>query len=191
LEIQDIPEKIGYLSELGLDYGWGPSSMMEWLIEHFHITTGLPWWGSIIAAGVLIRLALLKPSIDASDNGARVASIKDKIDPIRQRMMYHSRNRNQREQMVARADMKDIQTAAGVSTWKSMVPMLQVPFGFGMYRVVKGMTSLPVPGLAAEEFAWIRDLTIADPLFILPIATSVFMYFTLKVCETRLAYDTV
>lgn len=188
-EIQDIPEKIGYLRELGLDYGWGPSSIMEWLIEHFHITSGLPWWGSIIAAGLFIRLALLKPSIDASDNGARVASIKHQVDPIRQRMMYHARNRNQREQMVAHAEIKDIQAAAGVSTWKSFVPMLQVPFGFGTYRVVNGMTSLPVPGLAIEEFGWIRDLTLADPFFILPVATSVVMYFTLKVCGIGLAHD--
>lgn len=32
-----IPEQIGYLKDLGLDYGWGPTSFVQWLIENIHV----------------------------------------------------------------------------------------------------------------------------------------------------------
>jgi YidC/Oxa1 family membrane protein insertase len=182
LEIEQIPEKIGYLKELGLDYGWGPSSMMEWIIEHTYMWTGLPWWASIVTAGLLIRLALLKPSIMAADNGSKIQAIRGQSEPLRQRMTYHARDGNNLELAKVRAEMQDLHRQHGIKTWKSLVPMLQIPLGYGCFRVVRGMAALPVPGLATESVGWLTDLTVRDPYFLLPVATAVFMYLTFKVC---------
>jgi len=58
--------------------------------------------------------------------------------------------------------------------------LLQIPLGYGCFRVVRGMASLPVPGLMTESVSWLTDLTAPDPYFILPVATSAFLYFSLK-----------
>lgn len=182
LDISAIPEHIGYLKQLGLDYGWGPASMMEWFIEHIHIWTGLPWWASIVTVGILIRAALLKPMLDASDNGARLHNVKHLTAPIRAEMMSSMKaGGNSFEVQMKKAEINKIHADHGIATYKSFVPMLQLPLAFGMFRVIRGMGSLPVPGLANESVLWITDLTVADPLYVLPALTSLFLYFSLKV----------
>ncbi|KAJ5099610.1 hypothetical protein N7532_006611 [Penicillium argentinense] len=179
-DISSIPEHLGYLKELGLDYGIGPSSMIEWLIEHIHIWGGLPWWASIVGAGVAVRLALLKPMLDASDNAAKMHNMKPQSEPLRAEMTRAMKENNQIEMQKKRAELSQLNKEHGVSAWKSLVSMLQIPLGFGTFRVVRGMCSLPVPALLDESLLWIKDLTVHDPLYILPALSSMMMYFTFK-----------
>ncbi|OXV08485.1 hypothetical protein Egran_03753 [Elaphomyces granulatus] len=180
LDIEKIPEHIGYLKDLGLDFGWGPSSVIEYIIEHIHIWTGLPWWVSIIGTAVLVRFALLKPMISASDLSAKLRKLKPLTDDIRLRMTVFARARNTIELTKAKAELQDLYREHGVKQWKAIVPLLQIPLGYGCFRVVRGMAALPVPGLTTESVAWLTNLTAADPYFILPAATSAFLYFSLK-----------
>ncbi|PWY79609.1 hypothetical protein BO70DRAFT_316248 [Aspergillus heteromorphus CBS 117.55] len=180
LDISSIPEKIGYLKEVGLDFGWGPSAVIEFFVEHFHIWGGLPWWGSIVATGILLRIALVKPMMGAVDTSTRMNNIKPLMDPLRAKMTLYQSQGKLNELAVVREEMTQLQKTHGVNPWKSFVPMLQIPFGFGCYRVVKAMAVLPVPGLAAESVGWITDLTVADPFFILPLLTSYFMFLSFK-----------
>lgn len=95
--------------------------------------------------------------------------------------MYYAREGNNAEVMKIRAQMQDLHNKHGVKPWKAFVPMLQIPFGYGCFRVVRGMSALPVPGLAGESVGWLKDLTVADPYFILPAATAAFMYLSFRV----------
>ncbi|RHZ48939.1 membrane insertase OXA1 [Aspergillus thermomutatus] len=179
-DLSSIPEHIGYLKDLGLDYGWGPSSIIQFVIEHIHIWGGLPWWASIVGTGLLLRLALLYPTLGAVDTSTKMLNIKHITEPMRQQMMMRGRDGNQIEMLKLRAEIQKIHHEHGIKSWKSFIPMLQIPFGFGCYRVVKGMAALPVPGLAMESVAWLKDLTVPDPFFILPVASSLFMYLSIR-----------
>ncbi|KAJ5360549.1 Membrane insertase OXA1/ALB3/YidC [Penicillium concentricum] len=179
-DITTIPESIGYLKELGLDFGWGFTSTMQWLIEHTHIWTGLPWWASIVAVGLLTRVAMLKPVLGASENAARMANAKPKSEPFRQKMLAASTAGNTQEAQIARAELQQINKEFGIKTWKSFLPMLQIPLGFGCFRVVRAMTSLPVPAMAMETAGWIKDLTVADPTYILPMMAAGTLCLSLR-----------
>ncbi|OKL64049.1 hypothetical protein UA08_00370 [Talaromyces atroroseus] len=179
-KIEDIPERIGYLKELGLDFGWGPSAFMEWTIEHLHILSGMPWWASIVVAGVLTRLALFKPSLMAADNAAKTAPVRDQMLILRKQRLNFMSQGKQLEAAKAKVEMDDLYKNNGIAMWKSFMPLLQVPLGFGTFRVVRGMSLLPVPALATEEFAWIHDLTSYDPLYVMPALTTAFMYMALR-----------
>ncbi|KAJ5947557.1 hypothetical protein N7466_000572 [Penicillium verhagenii] len=180
IDIASIPEHIGYLKLLGLDYGWGPSSMMQWTLEHIHMWTDMPWWASIIGCGILIRLALLKPMLDASNQGAKLHNLKHLLNPVRAKMMKAATEKNNVEVQRYRAEAKQIQIDNGINIYKSFIPMLQAPLGFGMFRVLRGMTELPVPALLNEQVLWLNDLTMSDPYLILPIISSYCLYRTLK-----------
>ncbi|PKX96654.1 membrane insertase OXA1 [Aspergillus novofumigatus IBT 16806] len=179
-DLSSIPENIGYLKDLGLDYGWGPSSIIQFFIEHIHMWGGLPWWASIVGTGLLLRLALLYPTLGAVDTSTKMLNIKPVTEPLRQQMIMRGKDGNQIEMLKLRAEIQKIHQEQGIVAWKSFIPMLQIPFGFGCYRVVKGMAALPVPGLAMESVAWLKDLTVADPYFILPAASSLFMYLSIR-----------
>lgn len=180
-DISSIPEHIGYLKELGLNYGWGPSSIVQWVIEHIHIWTGVPWWAAIVGTGLVIRAALLKPMIDASDMQARTQNIKHLTKPMREKYMQASAQGDPIEAQLQRAKISELHREHGIQMFKSALPMLQIPFGFAMFRVVRGMTNLPVPAIMDESVLWLKDMTIADPLFLLPAITSLCIYQTMKV----------
>ncbi|GAD96866.1 predicted protein [Paecilomyces variotii No. 5] len=180
IDITQIPEHVGYLKEIGLDYGWGPSALIEYILEHIHIYTGLPWWASIAATGLLVRAALFKPTMSASDTSAKISNLKPVSTPLRTKMMQYARDGNNPEMMKARAELQELHDFHGVKPWKAFVPMLQIPIGYGCFRVVRGMAALPVPALALEQVGWLKDLTVSDPYFILPMITAGCMYLTFR-----------
>ncbi|MCJ1434297.1 Mitochondrial inner membrane protein oxa1 [Xylographa pallens] len=179
-DLLPLEEHIGYLKALGLDYGWGPTAMIQYLLEHVHIWTQTPWWASIILSAFLIRLALFKLNINAADQAGRLARATPQIKPIQDKVKIARAARDTPTMMVLSAQMKGIMKAEGVSYFKLFGPFLQVPLGYGTFRLLQGMSHLPVPGLDSGGILWIRDLTIADPFYTLPMLTSVMMYFTFK-----------
>lgn len=181
IDISQIPEKIGYLKELGLDYGWGPSAMIEFLLENIHIYTGIPWWGSVMATALLIRLALFYPTLQASDITAKMQEVKPILDPVRARMLAYAKSEDTVGAMREKRNAAMINEEYGIKPWKAFVPMLQIPIGFGCFRVMNGMSSLPVPALENEHFLWMTDLSLRDPTFLLPIATGAMLYYSMRV----------
>lgn len=179
--VLDIPERIGYLKELGLDYGWGPTAVVEWLLEHVHVLAGTPWWASIGLTALAVRLILLKPYMDAADVGARMASIKHITAPITAQMQEASRVGNTAETFAKRAELSLVHKRAGIKIWKSFVPMLQMFVGYGTFVLLRGMAKLPVPGLETGGAAWFTDLTVPDPYLVLPLATAGILHYVLRV----------
>lgn len=180
-----LPEGIGYLKELGLDFGWGPTAIMEWTLEHIHIYTATPWWLSIVLTAFAIRALIFKPYIDAADVAAKMAALRPVTEPITSRMKELSREKKTLELLKAKAELQRIHSQAGIKTWKTFVPMLQVVAGFGMFRLLRAMGTLPVPGLENGGVAWIQDLTLSDPFFVLPVVTGMIYYVTMRVCSRK------
>ena len=181
IDISHIPEKIGYLKELGLDYGWGPSSIVQTLLESIHIYSGIPWCGSVVATALVIRLGLFYSVVHASDTSSRLHEVKPLLDPVRERMTEFARAGDQIGAMREKKNAELIQEEHGIKTWKAFVPFLQIPLGYGCFRVLRGMAALPVPALETEHVLWLTDLTVRDPTFLIPIATGAMMFYAMKV----------
>ncbi|KAL4991659.1 60Kd inner membrane protein-domain-containing protein [Aspergillus falconensis] len=181
IDLTQIPERIGYLKDLGLDYGWGPSAIVEFMIEHIHVYSGLPWVGSIIATGIFFRLAMAPLFWRAGDTSARLANAQPILAPIKEKMLNAARSGNQVEAQKWRAEMAKTNSSLGIVPRNTFMPLLfQLPVGFGCFRVIEGMAGLPVPGLAAEKFAWINDFTVADPTYILPILCCTVLHLSIR-----------
>ncbi|OBT63458.1 hypothetical protein VE03_08138, partial [Pseudogymnoascus sp. 23342-1-I1] len=174
------PEHIGYLKSLGLDYGYGPTSVVEWLLEHTHVYCGTPWWASIAITAIIIRVAFLKLYIGAADNGARMARVAPQTRPLHAKMMELQRLKDQPGVMTVRREMQAIHSRAGVKMWKSILPMAQVFTGYGTFRLLRAMGELPVPGLETGGILWFQNLAIPDPLCILPLAAAGVLHLVLR-----------
>ncbi|KAL5614422.1 uncharacterized protein BROUX77_000259 [Berkeleyomyces rouxiae] len=181
--ILNMPETIGYLHQLGLDFGWGPSSMMQWLLEHVHVYSGLPWWGSIFIAQLVVRLLLFKPLLISHETSTRMQVLR-KTNPEYEAAMRDFRDglqraqtdpRSKEEAMLARQTYLSIEKEHGIRKMNMAWGMLQIPIGIGFYRVLNAMAQIPVPALESGGLAWFHDLTIADPFYILPLAGPAMM----------------
>jgi YidC/Oxa1 family membrane protein insertase len=179
--ILDMPETIGFLKNLGLDYGWGPTSVIQWVLEHVHVYAGTPWWASIILTAVVIRAAMFKGYMGASDASARMAAIKPLVEPLTAKMNAARISQDTEAVMQVRQELSLINKRAGVKFWKLGVPMLQIFTGYGTWKLLRGMSDLPLPGLEHGGMLWFYNLTIPDPLFLIPITTSLGMHWVIKV----------
>lgn len=176
---------IGYLKELGLDFGWGPTSMVQWLLEHVHVYSGLPWAGSVILAAVIVRASLVKFYFDASDMAGRQATILPYTQGIRDRIVASRANNDQQAMLAAVKELRDLNKKAGVNYFRLFLPtILQTPLGFGTFILARNMANLPVPGLENGGYLWFPDLTVPDPTYLLPALASGLMYYVFKVGQT-------
>ena len=177
----EIDEHIGFLKELGLDYGWGTTSMIQWLLEHVYIYSGFPWWGSIVFTAVAVRVSLLKFYVDAADTSAKMQTLKPAMQPILKRIQQARAARDRVAVMKATQERYAMFQNSGVKFWKLAIPLIQVPLGFGTFRLLRGMGYLPVPGFDQGGVLWFTDLTMPDPYGIMPIITSTSYFLAFKV----------
>lgn len=123
----------------------------------------------------------MRAYINAADTSARMAVLTPDIAPLKAQMKVAQQNQNKLELGRLTQEVRNLYKAADVKIWKVFVPMLQVPLGFGTFRLLRGMSELPVPGLENGGCLWLKDLTVADPYFILPLMTGLAFHVTFKV----------
>lgn len=181
--ILNMPEHIGYLKSLGLDYGWGPASVMQWVIEHIHVYTGLGWGGSIVATAFLVRAVMFYPHIASMINNARMQVMRQdpRFDESTNMIKSGQANRNMAEMQKGQYLGKKLREEYNVAVMKSFYGLLPIPFTFGMFRVITGMGKLPVPSYEHAGFAWFTDLSASDPYFLLPLGAVGFMIAGMRV----------
>ena len=183
-----VYDHLGFLKEMGLDYGWGPTALVETMLEHVHVYLGTPWWASLGITVFLFRAALFRFSLRAADNSARLRLIQDLEEPIKERLTAARAEQDIVALRELQSELAILRRSAGVNVWAGFMPLLQIPIGFGTFRLIRGMATLPVPGFDTGGFLWVPDLTISDPYFILPIITACAYHLAFKVPSLMIEY---
>lgn len=178
-----VPERIGYLKEVcGLDFGWGPSSMMEMALEYIHISGDFSWATSVVILAALIRVLIFIPTLKSSDTGAKWKMAQPLVAPAREKLSLAYKAKDFRRMAEAKAELKALRKAYGVNPVGMFIPIIiQIPLQFGGFRVLRNMSELPVPALKTEDWLWTTDLTLGDPYFLLPLINGLVLYLTIKV----------
>ncbi|KAK5101189.1 hypothetical protein LTS08_004795 [Lithohypha guttulata] len=182
LALEDIPERIGYLREVcGLDFGWGPTSTMEWVLEHLHIWGGLSWTAAIVALGFTLRATMLPFLIQSADMSAKMREVSAVTEPIKAKYKLAAMQRDQMKMQQYMMEQRAIYSDAGIKFSKLIYPLaIQLMFGFGAWRTLRNCATLPVPGFVTESWLWLNDLTFSDPYFILPAVSSGLIFITMR-----------
>lgn len=183
-DILNMPEDIGYLHAIGLDYGWGFTSIMQWTLEHVHVWGGLGWGASVMATAVLLRALMFYPQIQSLKFNAIMQKMRkdprsnEAMKLVQQGFQEGDMEKRQRGQVLN----KMLRSEYNISNWGIMWSLAQIPFTFGLFRIINGMVHIPVPSLENAGFLWFSDLSATDPYFILPAAGTALMMGALLVC---------
>lgn len=192
--LNDIPQKVGYLAELGLDYGWGPTSICEWTLEHLHFTMDLSWGWSIVGVAAILRAATFYPALMAQQESHKMQELRK--DPVYEELSMAMLNgvrtggAGSQETMMIKMQMKMLEKEAGIQRSRLFYPLLQLPFALGMFKLTRSMAALPVPGMETQGFAWFTDLTMHDPFFVLPCVSTVMLVLSIRVSSVFLTSGT-
>lgn len=166
------PGTIGYLHSLGVDHGWGPSTMVQALLETIHVSAGLPWWGTILASVILVRTVQFPFYCKMSSNAAKMKEIAPLIAPKQKMMMDHQKRGETQEMMMVRAETLQMYQTAGINKLWLFFPFTQIPIFYGFYKTLRAMADVPVPAFVDDGLLWFSDLSVSDPYLLIPAAAS-------------------
>ena len=153
-----------------IDYGKVTifSEPLFWMLDKFH--SWVKNWGwSIVLLVLLIKIIFYKLSETQYRSGARMKALAPKMEEVKRR--YPDDRQKQGQAMMELYKKEKVNPLAGC------FPLLiQIPVFFGLYWVL-----VESPELRQAPFmGWIKDLTAADPYFVLPALNMAVMYFTTK-----------
>jgi YidC/Oxa1 family membrane protein insertase len=158
------------------------------MLELVNVSTGLPWFHTIIAGTVLARLLLLPFSIKQLRNSAALAPHQPRLVELKEELDRAYRSGDKIGVQRVALKQRRVYEESGVSMLPMLLlPFVQLPVTLGMFFGVKKLCVLPLEQLHWSGVSFLPDLTVADPLYMLPIAAAVLMNVQLKV-RTSMAH---
>ncbi|KAI0314871.1 60Kd inner membrane protein-domain-containing protein [Amylostereum chailletii] len=188
--IGTAPLQYGDLAALGLA-SWTPAGLSAWLLELINVSTGLPWFWTIIAGTAASRLLILPFAIRQLQNSARLAPFQPRLLALKDEVARAYPSKDTIAIQRAALKQRKVYEDAGVSMLPMIaMPFIQLPITLGMFFGVKKLCTTPLAQLHDSGVWFLPDLTLADPYYILPIVSAALMNAQLSVGASDMAATT-
>jgi len=154
--------QFGWLTVIAKPLYWA----LRFLYEH-----GIGSWGwAIIIVTVIFNLVLLPTRFMMMKSSLKMMRIQPKVDAIKRKYANYKVNDPKRSEM--NTEMMALYKDEGVNMYGGCLPLLlQMPLFFAYYRVLANVIEL-----RQAHWFWLNDLSVPDPLYILPILIIVTMF---------------
>jgi len=163
------PLQYGDLAALDLVH-YTPAGFFPWLLEVTQVSTGLPWWGTIVIATIGARIFVLPFVLRGMRASGRLAPIQPKLTELRQKMNDAKMKQDNLQFSVAVQKQHQLLKDAGVNPFDTvLMSVVQLTVQFGFFIGLRRMCELPVEQLKYGGFGFLTDLTLSDPYYITPI----------------------
>ena len=165
---KDLAERADAL-ELSIDMGWFwfISQPMVWFLDLINEYVG-SWALSIIIFTLILKLVLFPVTARGFVSMAAMRKVGPKMKEIQ--------DRYKDDRQKVSAEVMALYKKEGVNPLGGCLPIVaQMPFFIGFFFALREMVEL-----RHASFFWISDLSIPDPLFILPVLFGLVMVFTQK-----------
>ncbi len=169
-KIQDDMQDIAKGLDLSVDYGMFSilSKPLFWLMQWFHNMVG-NWGWSIILVTIVIKLVFYKLSETSYKSMARMRKLQPRVKALQERYAEDKQKLGQATWELYRKEK--------VNPAKGCLPILiQMPVFLALYWVLIESVELR----QAPFMLWINDLSVRDPIFILPLLMGISMYVQFK-----------
>ncbi|XP_034656022.1 mitochondrial inner membrane protein OXA1L [Drosophila subobscura] len=162
--------------------GWTPVGVVQNCMEFLHCTWDLPWWGAIAIGTLVVRTIIFPLVILAQRNSAKMNNNMPQMQLLQLKMTEARQSGNAIESARYAQEMMIFMRDKGVNPLKNMiVPLAQAPLFISFFMGLRQMANTPVDSMRDGGLFWFQDLTLADPLYILPLITSATLYLTIEI----------
>jgi YidC/Oxa1 family membrane protein insertase len=136
-------------------------------LEYFYYSLGAPWWLSIAILTVIVRCLLFPLTVKQVKNMRALQDLKPEMDRLRAK--YKDNRQKQQEELMKLYQERKVNPLGGC------LPILvQMPIFIGIFYVIRGF-ELTHPSFTSGGILWFKDLSAADPYYILPVLSAVTM----------------
>ncbi|XP_023177132.2 mitochondrial inner membrane protein OXA1L isoform X2 [Drosophila hydei] len=161
--------------------GWSPPGMVQNCMEFLHCTWDIPWWGTIAIGTLVVRTLIFPLVILAQRNSAKMSNNMPQMQVLQLKMTEARQSGNAIESARYAQEMMLFMREKGVNPLKNMiVPLAQAPLFISFFMGLRQMANTPVESMRDGGLFWFTDLTLADPLYLLPVITSATLYLTIE-----------
>ena len=162
---------------LGLAHWW-PSGFMQAFMESIYVNLDVSWSGTIILTTFILRVVIFPLVI----RGKKVQVKTNHNLPESQRLEAITRSATKKsEQIKALNNFRNFQKEKGINPMAQFSPMVASGFVLStMFFALRGMANCPVESMKVGGMGWFTDLTICDPMYILPLLTSTTLFLNMK-----------
>ncbi|KIJ35509.1 hypothetical protein M422DRAFT_782525 [Sphaerobolus stellatus SS14] len=161
--------QLGDLHALG-QAGWGPVGWIQTALEFIHVTTGLPWWGTLVVTTILVRAAGIYFAVNTARVSSNLMPYQKEMATLMEQLKEAAANRELVKQQRLATRLRNIRADAKASVLKTVQgPAYQIISSVCFFIAVRRLCNLPLPQLQDSSFFWIPDLTGTDSTYILPI----------------------
>jgi YidC/Oxa1 family membrane protein insertase len=157
--------------EQAVDYGWFGvlAKPMFWLLRQFYAITS-NYGVAIILLTIVVRILLFYPSLKSATAMEEMKKLQPQLTALREKYKKDPQRMNQ--------EMMKLYKEHKVNPVGGCLPMLlQLPFFVALYNVLS--VSIELRQSPFISF-WIKDLSVYDPYYILPVLMGVSMILTMK-----------
>ena len=155
-------------------------------VVSFHDLTGAEWALSIVGVTVILRSALFPVMIMAQRNSSRMAHLQPELTLMKQR--YEAIGEPTRQDQLQFSNrMKALFTKYEVKPFRAILaPLMQFPLFMGMFFGLQKMPTLFPQELASGGMFWFPDLTVPDPLYILPVVSGMTFFAVIELGKEQM-----
>lgn len=165
-KIQKVLENVSPGLELTVDYGWlwPVSQFLYWLLSMIHGWIG-NWGWAIVFLTILVKAAFFQLSATSYKSMAKMRTVMPEMQRIKEQ--YAGDRAKQSQAMMELYKKEKINPLGGC------LPILvQMPVFIALYYCLMESVELR----HAPWLGWIRDLSVMDPYFVLPLIMGVTMF---------------
>ena len=169
-KLQHSMKKIAPGLDLSVDYGMFSilSKPLFWLLEWFHKLVG-NWGVAIILVTIVVKAVFFKLSEASYKSMARMRKIQPRFQALRERYTDDKKKMNQA--------VMEMYKKEKINPLGGCLPILvQIPVFLALYWVLVESVELR----QAPFMLWINDLSLRDPIFVLPVLMGITMYIQFK-----------
>ncbi|GAA6017203.1 hypothetical protein JCM10207_002570 [Rhodosporidiobolus poonsookiae] len=178
----------GSLDLSGLVGAWGPHPIMriQSLFLHLHesfplLGHGLTWAVLIPTVTVFLRLFLFPFQVRSQANAGRMAIIQPQMLAGMNKLKDAKARGDFTGMQAAQIETQELMRKHNVNPLKNLAfPLAQAAVFTCMFFALRGLANAGLPSMAVEGFGWVTDLTVADPYYILPVASTALTLATLE-----------
>lgn len=128
----------------------------------------------------VLRLLQFPFYLKMSDTAAKMNVVNPYAIPLTQKMQEAQTAGDKLGMMAARTELAQLYSRSGVKRRWLFFPISQIPVFYGFYKNLRDMSDIPIPGLTEGGLSWFTDLSVADPFYLLPMATSAALFTQLS-----------
>lgn len=143
-------------------------------MEHLHVTIGLPWWGTILGITLIGRLIAIPFMRKNNINATGMAEIQPQLTKYMESLKAAKRSGDIIGQGKMQTRITTLLREKDVHPLRSLPSAgIQMLTGIMIFLAIRKMCLVPVPSMTVGGALTFHDLTVPDPIYILPVVAVV------------------